>query len=146
MIVNTWLWTFIVFSHQNTEILSWSKWDSLKWIYLRQIIILTSLLIAYNGINWELVVAAIDRLNQWLKKIVLCMLYYWAIGFTFALRTRDLSLLHNIQTGPGAHPASYPMEMKWLVHEENHSSQYNAKIKNEDSIPPLSNTSSWLSA
>jgi hypothetical protein len=28
----------------------------------------------------------------------------------FPAEARGFSLLHNVQTGPGAHPASYPMD------------------------------------
>jgi hypothetical protein len=33
----------------------------------------------------------------------------WTAGFRFPAGARDLSLLHSVNTGPGAHPASYPM-------------------------------------
>jgi hypothetical protein len=31
------------------------------------------------------------------------------VGVRFPAGTRDSSLLHNVHTDPGAHPASYPM-------------------------------------
>jgi hypothetical protein len=66
-------------------------------------------------------------------------------------RGKRFSLLHSVQTGSGAHPASYPMctlgsfpggEM-WLGHETDHSS---AEVMNDGAIPPLSHTSSWCGA
>jgi hypothetical protein len=36
------------------------------------------------------------------------------LGFNFR-GIRDFSLLHNIRTGSGAHPASYPMGMRKVI-------------------------------
>jgi hypothetical protein len=33
----------------------------------------------------------------------------WTDGFLFPAGARDFSLFHNVQTGSGAHPASYPV-------------------------------------
>jgi hypothetical protein len=33
----------------------------------------------------------------------------WMTGVRFPTGERDFSLLHSVQTGSGAHPASYPM-------------------------------------
>jgi hypothetical protein len=33
----------------------------------------------------------------------------WTAGVRFPAGASDFSLLHSVQTGPGAHPASYPM-------------------------------------
>jgi hypothetical protein len=33
----------------------------------------------------------------------------WRAGVRFPVRARDFSLHHIVQTGSGAHPASYPM-------------------------------------
>jgi hypothetical protein len=34
----------------------------------------------------------------------------WTAGVRFPSKARDFSLFHNLQTGSGAHPASYPMD------------------------------------
>jgi hypothetical protein len=51
---------------------------------------------------------------------------------------QDFSLLHNVQTGSGAHPASYPMgtgatspELKRSGREADHYPPSSADIKNE---------------
>jgi hypothetical protein len=36
--------------------------------------------------------------------------YGWTAGVRFLAERRDLSLLHSVQTGSGAHLASYPMD------------------------------------
>jgi hypothetical protein len=33
----------------------------------------------------------------------------WTDGIKFPTEAREFSLLHSVQTGSGAHPASYPM-------------------------------------
>jgi hypothetical protein len=33
----------------------------------------------------------------------------WTAGVRFPAGVRDISLRHSVQTGSGAHPASYPM-------------------------------------
>jgi hypothetical protein len=50
------------------------------------------------------------------------------IGVRFPARTRNSSLRHHVQTGCGAHPASYPMDIggsfpgvKWPGREADHS-------------------------
>jgi hypothetical protein len=66
---------------------------------------------------------------------------------------QDLSLLHSVQTGPEAHPASYPMGtggsfpgVKQQGREADHSPPCNAEVENGEAIPPLPNTSSWPGA
>jgi hypothetical protein len=65
---------------------------------------------------------------------------------------QNLSLLHNVQTDSGAHPASYPkdareisLEAKWPGREANHSPPFNAEVKNGGAITPLPYMSSWHS-
>jgi hypothetical protein len=62
------------------------------------------------------------------------------------------NFLHVVQTGCGAHPASYPMGTGTLSpgakrqgREADHSSPASAEIKKRGSIHPLPHTSSWLS-
>jgi hypothetical protein len=61
---------------------------------------------------------------------------------------QNFSLLHGVQTGSGAHPASYPMatggsfsEVKWQEREADHSLPSNAEVKKGGAIPPLLHTS-----
>jgi hypothetical protein len=62
---------------------------------------------------------------------------------------QDFSLLHNVQTDSGAHPAFSPMGTggdfpgaKWPGREADHSPPSNAEIKNDGVIPPLPHMSS----
>jgi hypothetical protein len=58
------------------------------------------------------------------------------------------SLLHSVQTGSGAHPASYPMctGVKRLGREADHLNPSSAEVKNGGAIPPFPHMSSWHSA
>jgi hypothetical protein len=65
---------------------------------------------------------------------------------------QNFSLLYNIQTGSGAHPASYPIVSGTLTlgvkkpgREADHSPPSSAKAKNGGGIPPLP-MSSWYNA
>jgi hypothetical protein len=60
----------------------------------------------------------------------------WTVGFRFQARN-DFTLHHNVQTGSGAHPASYPMStgvlswgVKWPGREANHSPPSSTETKN----------------
>jgi hypothetical protein len=58
------------------------------------------------------------------------------------------SLLHNVQIGPGVHPASYPLGttgyfFRDKVTEVDLSPPSSAEVRNGGVIPPLSHTSSW---
>jgi hypothetical protein len=60
------------------------------------------------------------------------------IGDQFQAGARNFSLLYSIQTGFGAHTASYPTVFRALClkkkqpgHEANHSPSFSAKVKNE---------------
>jgi hypothetical protein len=64
--------------------------------------------------------------------------------FNISLKRHDLSLLHNIQTYSGAHPASYPMDtggvFTWVKRPEreaDHLLSCNADVKNGGAIPLL---------
>jgi hypothetical protein len=64
-------------------------------------------------------------------------------------RARDFSLLHNIQTGSGAHPASYTIGTGGSFpggmrpgRETDHSPSSSAEVRNGGAIPPLPHTSS----
>jgi hypothetical protein len=69
-------------------------------------------------------------------------------GVRFPAGTRDFSLLHSVQTGSGAHPASYimgtggyfPVKLPWR--EADHSPRSNAEVNNGGAIPPLPHISS----
>jgi hypothetical protein len=55
-------------------------------------------------------------------------------------RGRNFSLLHSVQTGSGAHPASSPMDtsgVKWAVREADHTPPSSAEVNNGGVIPPL---------
>jgi hypothetical protein len=66
----------------------------------------------------------------------------------------DSSPLNSAQTGPGTHPASYPMGtvwalspgVKWRGREVDHSPQSSSEVKNGEAIPPLPDVSSWCGA
>jgi hypothetical protein len=53
-------------------------------------------------------------------------------------KTRDFTLLYSVQTGSGAHQASYPMGtgVKRSKREADHSSPSSAEVKNGGAIPP----------
>jgi hypothetical protein len=62
----------------------------------------------------------------------------------------DFSLLHSVQVGSGAHPASYRMGTGGFSHgvkrpwrEGDNSSLPSVEVKNCGAIPPLPNPSSW---
>jgi hypothetical protein len=67
-----------------------------------------------------------------------------AMGYTAAIRflaeTRDVSLLYNVQTGSGVHPAPYPMSigrsLKRPGREADQSPPSSAEAKNGGAIPP----------
>jgi hypothetical protein len=66
---------------------------------------------------------------------------------------KDFSLLHNVQSGRGAHPTSYPMGtgaislgVKPPGCGADHSPPSSAEVKNVGAIPPLLHMSSWHSA
>jgi hypothetical protein len=68
----------------------------------------------------------------------------------FLTENRDFSLLHSLQTGSGAHLASYPMstedsipEGKATWRENDHSLLSYAEVMNGGAIPPPPHTSSW---
>jgi hypothetical protein len=65
-------------------------------------------------------------------------------GVRFPAEATDCSLLHSIQTGSRAHPASYPMGVgnfspgvKRPDRDTNHSPPSSAEVKNGGTIPPL---------
>jgi hypothetical protein len=60
------------------------------------------------------------------------------------LAMQDSSVLYSVQTGSGAHPASYPMRgggsslgVKRQGREVDHSPSARAEVKNDGAIPPL---------
>jgi hypothetical protein len=53
---------------------------------------------------------------------------------------RDFSLLHNVQTGSGAHPAYYTMGTGGKA---DHSPPSGVEVKNDGAIPPFPHISSW---
>jgi hypothetical protein len=58
---------------------------------------------------------------------------------------RGKSFVHNVQTGSGAHPASYQMGIKRPGREADHSPPSSAEVKNGGALPPLPHMSSWHS-
>jgi hypothetical protein len=74
--------------------------------------------------------------------------------FSDGLRVEGPGLnFRSVQTGSGAHPASYPMgtgalspAVKRPGGEVGHSPPSSAKVKNGGALPPLPNTSSWRGA
>jgi hypothetical protein len=75
------------------------------------------------------------------------------VRIRFPVGTKDLFLVHSVNTGCGAHPPSYLMstgalslEVKRSGREAAHSHPSSDEAKNGGAIPPLLNTSSWHSA
>jgi hypothetical protein len=75
------------------------------------------------------------------------------VGVRFPAEARDFCLLHNVQTGSGAHPASYAMDTgdsflggKSERREADLKHLYSAEVKNGGAIPSLPHTSSWRGA
>jgi hypothetical protein len=75
------------------------------------------------------------------------------IGVRFPTEVRDSSLLHRVQGGSEAHPASYSMDttdpfprVKQLELEADHTPPPSAQVKSGGAIPPLPHISSWRSA
>jgi hypothetical protein len=67
----------------------------------------------------------------------------------FPAREKNCYLLHSVQTGCGAHPASYEMGTTWFPagvkcpgREADHSSPSSAELKNGGTIPSLPHVSS----
>jgi hypothetical protein len=72
----------------------------------------------------------------------------WTARVRF-LTVQDFYFLHRIQTGSGAHPASYPKLQGGSVlgvnrprSEANHLPPSSAEVKNSGAIPPHPHTSS----
>jgi hypothetical protein len=77
----------------------------------------------------------------------------WTAGARFSVRAKNLSLLHSVQTGSGAHAASYPTStgcsssrLKRLGREAGHSTPSVAEVKSSGAIHPLPYTSSGRGA
>jgi hypothetical protein len=71
------------------------------------------------------------------------------VGVHFQAGARDFSLLHNVQTGSEAHPATYPVctrnsssEVKLQRHEADQSPSPSPKVKDGWAIPPFPHTHS----
>jgi hypothetical protein len=72
------------------------------------------------------------------------------VGVRFPTGARQMSLLHNVQAGSGAHPTSYTTGtgscfpgVKRQGHEADHSHSSNSEVKNGGGTPTLLHTSSW---
>jgi hypothetical protein len=77
----------------------------------------------------------------------------WTAGVRFLAGARYFSLLHSVQTGSGAHPASYPIGSRGALpgakrpgREADHSSPTSAEVKDGGAIPPVPYISSWRGA
>jgi hypothetical protein len=72
------------------------------------------------------------------------------IGVRFPAGEGNFSLRHRVQTGSGAHPASYPMGTGGSFpggKAAEHSPPSSAEVKKcVELIPPFPNTSSWRGA
>jgi hypothetical protein len=72
-------------------------------------------------------------------------------GVRFPAGATDFSVLHSVQTGSGANPASdlmgtgglFPLGLKRSGRAADHSPQSSAEVKNGGPVPPLTHTSSW---
>jgi hypothetical protein len=74
----------------------------------------------------------------------------WTPGVRFPAVASDCSLFHSVQTGSGAHPASYtigtgalPVGAKRQGRESGRSPPPGAEVKNCGAIPPFPRTPSW---
>jgi hypothetical protein len=69
----------------------------------------------------------------------------WMTKVQFLVGTKEISLLHSIQTCSEAHPASYPMGTRGLSlrHDADHSPPSSAQVKNDAAVPPFPHTPSW---
>jgi hypothetical protein len=56
-----------------------------------------------QGWNWHAQFIIAQSAYRWAKG--------WNAGVLFPAASRNVSLLHSVQTSSGAHPASYPMGM-----------------------------------
>jgi hypothetical protein len=54
----------------------------------------------------------------------------WTAGIRLPVGAKDISLLHSVQTGFGAHPASYAVSTKVKRGGANQSPQSSAEVKN----------------
>jgi hypothetical protein len=77
----------------------------------------------------------------------------WTAGVAFPAGARNYSHLHSVQTGSGAHPASYSIGTKAISpqvkrprHEEDHSPPSSIEVNTGGAIPTLPHTPSWHSA
>jgi hypothetical protein len=64
------------------------------------------------------------------------------LGFDSRTGAGNFSLLHRVQNGSGAHPASYPLSLgvKWPARESDHLPPSSAEVKNAwsyTSTPPI---------
>jgi hypothetical protein len=73
----------------------------------------------------------------------------WKTEVRFPEGAKDFSIIHSVQTGSEANPASYSMGTKGSVpgvkqsrREADHSPRSTAEVKNEGAIPPLPHVSS----
>jgi hypothetical protein len=66
-------------------------------------------------------------------------------GVRFPAGARIFTLRHRVQTGPGAHNASYPVGIgsKRPERKANHTPPSSAGLRILGAIPPLRHTSSW---
>jgi hypothetical protein len=69
----------------------------------------------------------------------------------FPAGVRDCSLLHSVQTGSGAHPASYSVGTMGSFPDSEATGVWSwtppyAELKNGSVLPPLPHTSSWHGA
>jgi hypothetical protein len=73
----------------------------------------------------------------------------WTAGVQFPAGAGDFSLLHRVDTGTGAYPASYAVgagalspRVKRRRREADHSPPSSIEVNNVGAIPPLPHTSS----
>jgi hypothetical protein len=90
--------------------------------------------------------------NTQIKKLKLTRSVRTAMGYELDRRGSipcrgNICLLHSVQTGYGAHPASYPMGTGGGGGgEADHSPPSSTDVENSGATPLLSHTSSWRGA
>jgi hypothetical protein len=67
------------------------------------------------------------------------------VGVRFRAETRDVSLLQSVQTGFGAHSASYPTGTGGCFPRINAAQASSIEVKNRGVITPLLHVSLWHS-
>jgi hypothetical protein len=80
-------------------------------------------LIRGGGKFYHFIIISMTIKNGWIRDSSVNIATGWTVGARFLPGVRNRSLLHIVQTGCGAHPASYPLSLgvKRLRHKADYS-------------------------